>query len=236
MDRDSPLPLWAQVLEDLRRRIVAGDFAERFPTDEDLTAAYGVSRQTAREAVRRLQADGVVERHRGRGSTLRGPVVEQPLRALYSLARSVEHHGLAEHNDILRHERQVAGNEVAEALGGSASDPVLFLERLRFAGDDPLSLERSWIPWAIGRRLVRRDLRHGSLYDVIYEASGLRVSAGVERIAPVVPPAQDRKLLALPRSVAAFAIERRARAGDVVVELRRATVRGDRYRFVAEWP
>ena len=32
VDRSSPLPLWAQMQEDLRRRLTAGAFAERFPT------------------------------------------------------------------------------------------------------------------------------------------------------------------------------------------------------------
>ena len=32
-DRNSPLPLWAQVLDDLRRRLAAGEFADGFPAD-----------------------------------------------------------------------------------------------------------------------------------------------------------------------------------------------------------
>ena len=52
LDRSSPLPLWAQLLDDLRDRLDAGEFAESFPTDLELTTAYGVSRHTAREAVR----------------------------------------------------------------------------------------------------------------------------------------------------------------------------------------
>ncbi|MGA9311454.1 MAG: hypothetical protein WBV74_13925 [Pseudonocardiaceae bacterium] len=36
MDRTSPLPLWAQMQEDLRRRLTTGAFAERFPTELEL--------------------------------------------------------------------------------------------------------------------------------------------------------------------------------------------------------
>lgn len=31
LDRRSPLPLWAQVLADLRARVAAGGFTDRFP-------------------------------------------------------------------------------------------------------------------------------------------------------------------------------------------------------------
>lgn len=236
VDRSSPVPLWAQIIEDLRARMMGGAFDDRFPTDEELTTTYGVSRQTVREAVRRLQADGLVVRQRGRGTTLARPVLEQPLRALYSLALTVSEHGLAERNEVRAAERRAAPPDVAGELGLAPGAPVVFLERLRFAGEDPLSLERSWLPWSAAGRLVRHDLEHGPLYQALLDACGVRVTAGTERIAPVLPPVADRRLLRMPTGTAAFMVERRAVAGDRPVELRRATVRGDRYRFVAEWP
>jgi GntR family transcriptional regulator len=72
LDRNSPMPLWAQVLGDLRARLARGEFTGRFPGDEELRAQYGVSRHTVREAVRRLQAEGVIERGRGRGTFVTG--------------------------------------------------------------------------------------------------------------------------------------------------------------------
>jgi GntR family transcriptional regulator len=41
------MPLWAQVLGDLRARLARGEFTGRFPGDEELRAQYGVSRHTA---------------------------------------------------------------------------------------------------------------------------------------------------------------------------------------------
>ncbi|MHB1584790.1 MAG: GntR family transcriptional regulator [Acidimicrobiales bacterium] len=236
VDRSSPVPLWAQIIEDLRARMMDGAFDDHFPTDEELTATYGVSRQTVREAVRRLQDEGLVVRQRGRGTSLTRPVLEQPLRALYSLALTVTGHGLAERSEVRAAERRPAAGDVANELGLRPGAAVVFLERLRFAGKDPLSLERSWLPWSTAAPLLRRDLEHGPLYEALLDACGVRVTAGTERIAPVIPPAADRRLLRMPAGTAAFLVERRAVAGDRPVELRRATVRGDRYRFVAEWP
>ncbi|MST33457.1 GntR family transcriptional regulator, partial [Acidimicrobiaceae bacterium USS-CC1] len=47
LDRASPLPLWAQLLAELRARLGAGEFDERFPAELELAADYGVSRNTA---------------------------------------------------------------------------------------------------------------------------------------------------------------------------------------------
>jgi hypothetical protein len=61
-------PLWQQVLEGFERRSGSGDIVGRFPTDEELSEHYGVSRHTFREAVRHLRARDLVDR--GRGSFL----------------------------------------------------------------------------------------------------------------------------------------------------------------------
>ena len=66
-------PKWRQVLEDLERRLSAGDIADRFPTDRELVEHYGVSRHTVREAVRHLRARGIIQRERGRGPPCASP-------------------------------------------------------------------------------------------------------------------------------------------------------------------
>ena len=66
LDRRSPLPLWAQLDADLRRRLDNGEFAGAFPAEHALVSQYAVSRQTVREALRRLRAEGLVTAERGR--------------------------------------------------------------------------------------------------------------------------------------------------------------------------
>ncbi|MBN6038260.1 FadR/GntR family transcriptional regulator [Amycolatopsis sp. 195334CR] len=58
------------VVDGLKARIVSGDLSPgaRLPSEKELIDTYGVSRSTAREAVTRLQAEGLVETHQGRGS------------------------------------------------------------------------------------------------------------------------------------------------------------------------
>src|SRR5512135_2048885 len=86
LDRASPLPLWAQLRADLLRRLDAGAFDEEFPGELALVAAYQVSRQTVRTALRELRADGVVIAERGRRPRVTGrALITQPLGTLYSL-------------------------------------------------------------------------------------------------------------------------------------------------------
>ncbi|MEZ5258007.1 MAG: GntR family transcriptional regulator [Ilumatobacteraceae bacterium] len=137
-DRNSPLPLWAQVLDDLRRRLAAGEFADGFPADRELTDEYGVSRHTARDAVRRLQEAGLLQRERGRGTFLRPDAIEQGTGVLYSLFQSVEDAGYEQRSDVraleVTHDAQAA---LRLDLPDDAE--LIRLEQARFIDRDPVA-------------------------------------------------------------------------------------------------
>ena len=236
LDRSSPLPLWAQIADDLRQRLVNGEFEGRFPTDEELRQSYDVSRQTVREAVRHLTAEGLVVRQRGRGSSITQPILEQPLHSLYSLASTVRAGGIEERSEVLAAERRPAIAEVAGQLGVDAGAEVVFIERLRFAGAEPIAWDRSWLPAHQTGALLGADLSSGGLYDVLANHCAVRITGGWERIRPVIPEPTERKLLRLPPKTAAFSIERLALAGQTPIEWRRSLIRGDRYSLIAQWP
>ncbi len=234
VDRASAVPLWAQVLDDLRGRVEAGEFPDRFPTDQELVADYGVSRHTAREAVRRLQAGGVLTRQRGRGSFVRQTPIEQPLGALYSLHRSVAEQGYRSRS-VVRCLRVEHDPSAAENLGLGADAPLVHVERLRLADDEPMALDESWLPASVARPLLDVDLSATGLYRALAERTGVRVTSGEERIRPALPTPAQRRLLELGRGQPVLALERTVRAGAQTVEWRRSVVRGDRWSFVAQW-
>ncbi len=236
LDRSSPLPLWAQIVDDLRRRLLDGEFEDRFPTDEELRHAYDVSRQTVREAVRHLTAEGLVVRERGRGSSVTPPVLEQPLHSLYSLASTVRAGGIEERSEVLAAERRPAVGDVAFRLDVDSGTQVIFIERLRFAGSEPIAWDRSWLPADQAGALLGADLSSGGLYDLLAAHCSLRITGGWERIRPVIPEPTERKLLRLPPKTAAFSMERRATVGETPIEWRRSLIRGDRYSLIAQWP
>lgn len=234
LDRTAPLPLWAQLEADLRRRLAAGEFAERFPTDQELVEQYDVSRHTVREAVRRLRADGLLRRHRGRGSFVEPHALEQSLGALYSLYRSVEAQGLPQRSEVLALELRLDA-EAAAALGEPTEAEVVFLARVRHAGDEPLAVDRVWLPASIARPLLTVDFTRTALYDELAARCDVRPVGGSERIQPTHPGPADAARLGVSVSTPVFAVERTGCTSDRVIEHRHTLIRGDRYTFVADW-
>lgn len=234
IDRQNPLPLWAQLLEDLRHRLQAGEFTNRFPTDSELVAAYGVSRQTVRDAVRRLQSEGLLDRERGRGTFVRKAAVEQPMGALYSLFRSIEDQGF-EQRSVVRKLEECTDPDAAAMLEQPDGAPLVYLERLRLVNGTPFALDGSWLPAALARPLLEVDFTHTALYMQLAERCGLHPTKGWERVTPAIPTAVERRGLEIGAKAAVFAIERFTLAGERPLEWRHSIVRGDLYAFVARW-
>lgn len=233
LDRRSG-PLWAQVLDDLRRRLTAGDFDERFPTDRELVADYGVSRHTVREAVRRLQQEGVVTRRRGKGSFVADAEFEQPLGTMYSLFRSIEEQGVPQTSVVLAQEARTDA-EAADVLDLDRDTPLFYLERIRLAADEPLALDRAWLPLQVTRPLLEVNFTRTALYDELRGTCGVGPESGVERIRPVIPARAEAVKLGLDPGEPAFEIDRRTTCDGRPLEWRITLVRGDRYAFRVDW-
>ncbi|TWD81402.1 GntR family transcriptional regulator [Kribbella amoyensis] len=235
LDRGSDRPLWKQLQQDLVRRLRAGEFADTFPGELVLVEEYRVSRHTVRQALGQLRADGLIVAERGRQPRVATtPEIRQPMGALYSLFSSVEAAGLAQHS-VVRALDVRADGVIASRLDLEASSPLVYLERLRFAGEEPLALDRVWLPAADAEGLLESDFSHTSLYNELAERTGLRLDHGREDIRAVNPTAAERALLRCPAEAAAFSINRLGHAQGRKVEWRHTIVRGDRFALAAEF-
>jgi GntR family transcriptional regulator len=235
LDRQSPLPLWTQLRNDLRRRLEQGGFSDAFPSEMALAESYGVSRNTVRDALRQLRAEGTIVAGRGRRPRLGDQVeIEQPLGALYSLFASVESAGL-ESTSVVRSLSLTKDPGVAARLALPDDTDLVHLERLRLANGEPLAIDRVWFPAEIAAPLLSVDFTRVGFYDELASRTGIRLTGGRERLRAVTPSRPERSLLRLPSGIAAFAIERLGFVRERPVEVRDTMVRGDRFSVVAEF-
>ena len=235
LDRNSPMPLWAQLESELRRRLEAGEFDEGFfPTDHELTEAYQVSRHTVREAVRHLNKTGLLKRERGRGTVVNRAEFEQSLGTLYSLFQSVESAGVEQTSEVLEL-GVVTDPAAASQLRIPEDAELVLLARLRLAGGQPLAVDRAWLPRHHAEPLLDIDWSRTALYRELGRIGSPVPNQGWERLTPLLPTPADRSILQLRKGDAAFFLERLGCHGEEPVEWRTTIIRGDRYRFVSDW-
>lgn len=67
VDRASPVPVWQQVADDLRRRIEAGELTTVVPGVHRLAQEYGIATATAAKVLRYLVQEGVIVAVVGKG-------------------------------------------------------------------------------------------------------------------------------------------------------------------------
>ncbi len=190
-----------------------------------------------REAIRRLRDDGLLAARRGSGTFVVHRQLDAPVLGSAGLARAITAAGLVERSEVLRFEEAEAGAVAGEALGLPPVAPVVWMERLRFAGGEALALERSAVALTPRGRaeLLEADLAHGSLYDELAQRCAVRISGGREQLRAVTCSPEERRLLRPARGEGIWEVERLAYAGDDRVEWRRSLVRGGGYVLGASW-
>jgi GntR family transcriptional regulator len=217
---DSRPRLWATVLADLRLRLANGEFADRFPTDKELTAQYGVSRHTAREAVRRLD---VVARRPRLGGRIRRPqgTLENLGVTLRALGIQLE---LTEGVGGRRRSRPIAG-----ALGVESAQPMDVVSSVLLADGEPLLVSELWLGQS--SPLDAHDV--GPLLGLQAHRSGIEVID--ESVLPAVATKRICGALKLPDGAAVFCAEQLIEFGGRVAGWHRALIRPERYRCIVRW-
>lgn len=232
-----PIPLHHQVFRDLGAALDASEWrpGERMPTERELAARYGCSLITVRHALGELVREGRIERTRGRGTYVLQPRIDRDIAGSMSFAEEMKRRGLDPATRLVTGRIEPAGDTVAASLEIAADAPVIYLERVRLGGGEPLILEQARLPAERFPGLLAFDLERRSLYDILSERYATRIVRARESVEPVVLRSREAGLLDLPARSLALRIDGIAFAADgAPVETARSFVRGDRTRYYLE--
>ena len=235
--RGQAAPRYLQLAAELRADILAGRFGaeQPFPTESELCSAHGVSRFTVREALRRLQNEGLIARRRGSGTVVqpagaRGGALHQPLSNV---------------GEILQYARdtrvtyQPAGTGplpawLATSAGLSASGTWTLVHGVRTTadGDQPIAATIAYFHELLGDAPARLDLAAGTLFSQIEALSGVSVGQVTQDIQAVIASAEVARQLGIKRGAAVLRIIRCYRdAQGRVFEISVSHHPGDRFAY-----
>jgi GntR family transcriptional regulator len=204
-------PITHQITDDLRDKIEAGTYGPGalLPSEPELATRYGVSRQTARAALKALEQEGLIVVHSTRGRTVRN---RPPLRRVSSTHRHASHRasgkpefdteaiaqGQVPSRRMLKVGRGPVPRDIAPWLGTEAGQEAVIRKRLQLLDDQPAVISTSYYPlWvADGTRLEATDaLPEGP--DNLIEQLGHRFARGMELLQARMPTRDEVRLLAL---------------------------------------
>ncbi|MEO3798797.1 GntR family transcriptional regulator [Nonomuraea sp. B1E8] len=232
IDPDSPVPKYFQLREILLDLIDSDELSigAAIPSERELCQRFGLSRMTVRQAVDHLVSEGRLHRVPGKGTFVARPKIELALQ-LTSFTDDMRARGMIPGSRDLDRRIVRASAHLAKELGIQPGEEVHFIERLRTADGEPLSIERAHIPVKLAPGLADHDLSDKSLYELLESRYGLVMDAGELTIDGGIADPSDADLLKLPRGGAVLLLQRRSFAGGVCAELGVSTYRADRYQL-----
>jgi GntR family transcriptional regulator len=240
IDHRGPVPLHAQLREILQNWIESGQLArgERIPSERELCERFRVSRTTVRQALAQAEREGLLVRIHGKGTFVAPPKIAQPLVHITGFADTIRARGQEPAMRVLGVRSVPADVALAALLGTEAGAPLTEISILGLADGEPMVLYVSHLPPGLGPQVADKARERAgqgrpfTMYELYGEILGLRTVKVQQTFEAAPADETTARILHLRRGAPVFAVTSLVRddRGNPL-EHRRATYRGDKYRF-----
>lgn len=232
LDPSARLPLYAQLAERLSapiRRFQDNLAGRLLPSDAELTAHFGVSRPTVRQAMAELLSEGLITRGRGRGTFVAPPHASRDLGGLKEIEflPPGEEIGFR----LLARQRLRPTAAQRELFRLPADEPIERITRLRLIEGTAFGLEERFLPMRIAAKLTDDVFSRDS--GVIFIRRFLGETGTVAfRFRAVAADAEQARLLGMKRGEPLLSSGHTYFDSDGLPVLQGTVLfRGDRYDF-----
>nr|WP_237526691.1 GntR family transcriptional regulator [Streptomyces sp. SID4913] len=223
--------MYFQFAQQLQNLIEAGELPPGTRLSNEIVMAdeFGLSRPTMRQAMQHLVNKGLLARKRGVGTQVVTNRIRRQVE-FTSLYEDLERDGRRPTTQVLSVETAPAEAAVATALGLEEGKPVVSIERLRLADDQPIALLHNYLPQGV-IELDLEALAEGGLYQQM-RRSGAALSTAEQTIGARRATAAEVRLLDETRGATLLTMTRTAFDGSgKPVEYGSHVYRASRYSF-----
>jgi GntR family transcriptional regulator len=239
LDRDSGVPLHVQIRERIRLGVAQGTWVvgDTLPSEDELCSRLGVSRGTVRQALGRLTQEGLLVRHRHKGTVVARGVESQGL-IFVSPYRAIQAAGMQPSVSVLVQAEQPIPRRVAAAWRrrGAAVrrqlSPVIYFDRVFSANGEPIARASSWVPASRFERLLKMDLTGRAFLDILAHEFGVVITRVEERMELTTMAPADASLLGSRPGTPCLAMSVVQWSGDEPVEYAEFWLDPDKSRFL----
>lgn len=230
------VPLHIQLKNTLTDQIITGMLPvhARIPSERELCQQYKVSRTTTRRTLSTLIYEGWLYTVVGKGTYVARNPLEQELQPVTGFAADLRHRGIEVASHVLSAENIKATDAIAHRLSLLPQTPVFGLSRLRMASGCPVAVQMAYLPEHLCPNLFQFDFVERSLYDVLRENYGLRLTQAHTTIKAALATAAEYQLLEMKPPAPVLRTYQITQLDDgQVVEYCESVFHGDRYELTS---
>ncbi len=227
----SVLPLWYQLAQSLRASIAGFDAGGglRLPTEAQLARHYGVSLATVRQALSSLAADGLISRHRRRGTFVNPDALRTRALRVLGSADAVMAQQSSDEVRVLGRARVPPG--ALPARLGPVREAVL-IRRLRLDGGAPVSYAENYLRPEHADLVTDAALARAPVTRILRDELSLPLTRIDNEVSARAAPAEVAALLQIDALSPVLVSENVTyAAGTTPVDVARIHYRGDRFTF-----
>ena len=212
----------------LRHQIHSGTYDDSLPGETALATEFAVSRNTIREALTTLKNEGLIERGPKVGTHVAQRKYDHGLDTLLGLKETFKSYGEVR-NEVRAAMAVSAPPTVAQRLRLEPGQHVVFIERLRYLGGLPLSLDVTYLEPEIGARVLTHALESNDIFALIEQLTGRPLGAASLALEAIPADAHSAAALQVPDGAPLLMLERLTSLDDdTPVDLEYIRMRGDR--------
>jgi hypothetical protein len=170
---------------------------EAIPSEKRLMELYNVSRITIRKAIDELVTEGYLYKIQGKGTYVKADEGSNNLFSITSSTEDVQRMGMTPSKKTKINKVESASPKRAKSLEISTDDLVEVIGRISYADNEPLNYTIAFLPEKIFPGLIEHDLEKESLYKLINDKYGIRITKARRTIEAVLAKDEIAKYLEL---------------------------------------
>lgn len=179
-----------QVKSYLKRQILQGEFEDgRIPSEVGLARSLNVSRNTVRDALSRLEIEGVIIRRQGAGTFINeaGLMVKSQLSEIVPYQTLIEEYGCTPAIELISVE-ELSSSAIAEKLHRAKDEPLLLVKKRFLADNQPVIFSYTYLPTRIIRHTYKPEDLRRPVFEFIPEFCEQDFSYFLTELVPLIPP------------------------------------------------
>jgi GntR family transcriptional regulator len=173
--RANGMPRYLQLSTLFRRQILSGQWqnGQQIPTVEELSAEFGVARATLRQALGLLEGEGLIERHRAKGT-----FVTYKQQEMLWCEVETDWSGLLRSRqgatiEVLAEESGQQPPSIFHAIGERARAYRMF-KRRHWRGGEPFLLAQVYFEESLAKRIAPKDLETKTALNLLASLRGVK--------------------------------------------------------------
>lgn len=241
LENNTAIPLYAQlkekIISDINNETLK--YGDKIETEQEIMKKYNLSRITVRRAISELVAEGYLVKKQGKGTfVIKNKIERKIINAsdslkIMSFTKELKENNIKASSKIIELKIVPGIEEFNQKLGLAKNSKLIFMKRVRYANDSPMTIEENYFAYDKFKGLLEEKIE-GSLYELLekkYNVIPTRSSR--QEIEIVKSDEEQSKLLNVPTFEPLFYFSGVTYdENDIPIHIAKRYIIGSKYKFI----